>query len=188
METLREIFSFVCGQGRCFAVDGATLPLCQRCLGLYTGAFLTVIWLVASGIWRRGLPGWGVFLVNTATLLAAMLGGLRALDYGPVWRLTCGLWSGHVAVFWLISGAVHLWSLSRLKIQAQLPWRKRDKLQGLVFPAALAGFAAVVPALLQVGWYFWTAVAVLGVAILMFTTGAAAGSLISYCVRNLAAR
>ncbi len=112
METLREIFSFICGQGRCFVVDGTALPLCQRCLGLYAGAFLTTIWLVTSGIWRRGL----------------------------------------------------------------------------IFPAAFAGFAAAFPLLLQIGWYFWTAVAVLGVGVLLITTVTAMGSLISYCIRNLTAK
>ena len=185
METLREIFSFICGQGRCFVVNGTALPLCQRCMGLYAGAFLTTIWLVTSGIWRRGLPSWSVFLVNTATLLAAMLGGLHLFDYGPVWRLTCGLWSGHVAVLWLIGGAVHLWRLSRPQMRLHLPWRRRDRLQGLVFPAVLAGFAAVFPALLQIGWYSWTTVAVLGVGVLLVTTVAAAGSLIGSASSDL---
>ncbi len=117
-----------------------------------------------------------------------MLGGLQVFDYGPLWRMTCGLWTSQVAVLWLIGGAVHLWRLSRLQTRPQLSWRRWDKLQGLIFPAAFAGFAVAFPFLLQIGWYFWTAVAILGVAIVMFTTAAAAGSLISYCIQNLTAK
>ena len=188
METIRQIFSFICGQGRCFVVDGTALPLCQRCMGLYAGALLTAIWLVAAGTWRRGMPGWSVFLINTATLLTAILGGLRVLDYSPMWRLTCGLWTGHVVVLWLIGGAVQLRSLSRPQTRPQLPWRRRDKLQGLIFPAVLAGFAAACPLLLQIGRCLWTVVAVLGVSVLIFMTVVAAGSLIGYCVWNLIAK
>jgi hypothetical protein len=64
METAEQIFSFVCGQSRSFIADGAALPVCQRCLGLYLGAALTALWLLGTGIWRRGLPSWSVFLLN----------------------------------------------------------------------------------------------------------------------------
>ena len=64
MQALTDIFSHFCGQGSCFVVDGAALPVCQRCLGLYVGALLTAVWLAATGIWRRGLGSWSVFLVT----------------------------------------------------------------------------------------------------------------------------
>ncbi|HPB31878.1 MAG TPA: DUF2085 domain-containing protein [Candidatus Sumerlaeota bacterium] len=40
-ETARIVFSFLCHQevGRCWAPGGETLALCQRCLGVYSGAF-----------------------------------------------------------------------------------------------------------------------------------------------------
>jgi len=109
MNLLTEIFSHLCGQGRCFVIDGAALPVCQRCLGLYVGALVTLACLAASGAWRRGLPSRSIFAVNVAALLAAILGGLHVLDFGPLWRLACGMWTGQVATLWLIGGSVHLW-------------------------------------------------------------------------------
>ena len=53
IESITELFSYLCGQSRSFVADGTTLPLDQRCLGLYVGALLTVLWLLGSGIWRR---------------------------------------------------------------------------------------------------------------------------------------
>lgn len=174
METATELFSHICGQSRSFMVDGALLPVGQRCLGLYVGALLTALWLLGTGIWRRGLPSWSVLCVNVTILIAAMLGGLHVIDPGPLWRLACGLWTGHVATLWLAGAAVHLWSLSRPDARAELPWRTVDKVQGMVFPPALAGLAASFPMLLPLGWSFWTAAAFLGVAVLAVTllTGA----------------
>jgi uncharacterized membrane protein len=101
--------SHLCGQARCFTVDGVALPLCQRCLGLYLGALVTLAWLIATGIWRRGLPGKWVIAVHVAALLAAGAGGLHAIDAGPRWRLACGLLTGHVTAFWLAAGIACLW-------------------------------------------------------------------------------
>jgi hypothetical protein len=108
METLTAIFGHLCGQGRPFMIDGAPLPVCQRCLGLYAGAAMTAAWLLASGVWRRGLPDRRTMWVHAAMLMAAMLGGMHLLDPGPAWRLVCGLWTGHVAMLWLVGGAVEL--------------------------------------------------------------------------------
>ena len=96
--------SRVCGQARCFTVDGRALPVCERCLGLYLGVLLTLAWLIASGIWRRGLPGRCVLCVHAMALLTAGLGGLHVIDAGPCWRLTCGLLTGHVTASWLAAG------------------------------------------------------------------------------------
>ncbi len=38
MDSLTWIFSHICGQGRCFVIDGSPLPVCQRCLGTLTVA------------------------------------------------------------------------------------------------------------------------------------------------------
>jgi hypothetical protein len=180
METAEQIFSFVCGQSRSFIADGAALPVCQRCLGLYLGAALTALWLLGTGIWRRGLPSWSVFLLNVAVLIAAMLGGLHVIDPGPLWRLAFGLWTGHVATLWLAGAAVHLSSLSRPDVRAELPWRATDKVQGLAFPVALAGLAALFPILLPLGWSFWTATAFLGAGVLAATVLMAALAVV-YC-------
>jgi len=109
---LTEFFSHVCGQGRPFVLDGEALPVCQRCLGLYAGAALTGLWLVASGAWRRALPERSAAYAHIAMLLAAMAGGAHWVDAGPAWRLVCGLWTGHVAMLWLVGGAGHFLRLA----------------------------------------------------------------------------
>jgi len=120
VDAIAEIFSHLCGQERCFVVDGRALPLCQRCLGLYAGAALTMAWLIASGLWgrslwRRGLPCRSVLAVNILCLTAAMLGGMHIIDIGPRWRMLCGLWTGHVAVLWLVGASMHLWRAAAMR-------------------------------------------------------------------------
>lgn len=165
MDTLTDIFSYVCGQGRCFAVDGAALPVCQRCLGMYVGAAGAGAWVILRGLWRRGLPPWPVFVGNVAMLLAAMLGGLHMADFGPRWRLACGLWTGHVAILWLVTGAAHLrGALSRAPVLA--PWPPADRRLGCLWPAMLAALAWGFHPLLGLGGPFWSAAAASGVAVL----------------------
>ena len=155
METLTDILSFLCGGERCFEIGGVALPVCQRCFGLYVGAAATGVWLVASGIWRRGLPSVSVFALHTAVLAAALLGGLHAFDAGPRWRMLCGLWTGHVGVMWLIGAAKCLWVLSD-PARVKLPWRGRDKVQGLLLPVLLAVAAGTWGPLSRLGWAVWT--------------------------------
>ncbi len=156
METLSDILSLVCGQGRCFVIDGQTLPVCQRCCGLYVGAAVTGIWLAASGLWRLGLPGRNVLIVHLAMLAAALLGGLHVIDPGPRWRLLCGLWTGHVVTFWLLAGA---WQLSkrRRRFTSRKAWRMRDQLLALAAAPVLAAIAAAFEPLKSLGLIFWTA-------------------------------
>ncbi len=137
-EFLIELFRHVCGQGDCPQTDGQALAVCWRCLGLYGGAAVTAAWLIASGLWRRGLPSWSVFIAQVLALIAAMLGGLHFINGPAAWKLTCGLWTGHVAVVWLIGGAQHLLLAGR---RGQLPWRKGDKIASLFFLAALPALA-----------------------------------------------
>jgi len=91
MEIAEHLFSFICGQARPFVVDGMSLPLGQRCLGLYFGAEVTLAWVLATRLWRRGMPGTGVLALGAAMLIAAMLGGLHVIDPGPLWRFGFGL-------------------------------------------------------------------------------------------------
>ena len=146
---LAEVFRYVCGQGDCPEIDGLALAVCWRCLGLYAGAALTVLWLVSCGLWRRGLPSWSVFVAQAAVLIAALLGGLHFISGPAAWKLTCGLWTGHVAIMWLVGGAQHLmlmekWGQSQTAGQSpffQLPWRTRDKAAALVALATLPAMA-----------------------------------------------
>jgi hypothetical protein len=164
MEPLTDIFSAVCGQGGCLVVDGVPLPVCQRCLGLYIGALLTALWLLVSGLWRRGLPGRGAVAVEAAALATAMLGGLHVLDFGPIWRVLCGLWTGHVVIVWLVGGAAELRALSRPQ-GAHLPaWPNRARLTALAATPTLAVLGWSVMRLPPTAWWAWALAAALGLA------------------------
>jgi len=176
MDTFTSIFSLVCGQGRAFVVDGAALPVCQRCFGLYAGALVTGLWLLVSGVGRRGLPHTREALAQAAMLLAAMAGGLHWIDAGPTWRLLCGLWTGHVAMVWLVAGAAHLRAVTANARQggrrsvvenSDHSWPVRDRLQTLAAGPALAILAVAFTHLVTGGWWLWAAVVVLGAASLV---------------------
>jgi len=177
METVTEIFSLICGQGRCFAAGAAELPLCQRCLGLYMGAALTASWLTASGAWRSGLPGRGIIIADSAALAAALLGGLHVLDFGPAWRTACGAWTGHVAVFWLSCAAAAAWPHFRV------PWprlrgHETQNIQAALALAAVTAVALAIEHLLPLGWRFWTAVAAFGMMFCLAAAALAAAALV----------
>ena len=166
METLTAIFAHVCGQGRCFIIDGVPLPVCERCSGLYFGALLTGVWLLASRIWRRGLPQRRVVCLQAGALILALLGGLHVLDTGPGWRLLCGLWTGHVAAVWLVTGASQLKVSTRRMPSGMLTWPRKATVQAIVASLAmplLAGLLVVCP---HKAWWGWTSAIVCGSAIL----------------------
>ena len=166
MDTLSAIYSHICSQGRCFAIDGCPLPVCQRCLGLYAGAALTLVWLLAARPWRRGLPPVGVLAAHVAILLAALLGGLHVIDPGPRWRMVCGLGTGHVIVVWLICGSA---ALRRASPACASQWRWHDTAEALAAAGLLGIVAAGFDALAPLGWTFWTAMVLAGT----FSLGAA---------------
>jgi polyferredoxin len=175
MDPLTAIFSHLCGRGHCFQSDGVALVVCQRCLGMYVGAVLTAGWLAASGVWRRGLGSWGVFLIQEVTILLAMLGGVHVWGHSPVGRVLCGLWTGHVVLGWLVGGGGHLWRLAHRPPRPQLLWRRGDKLQAAAAPLVLAGVAWLIPHAMTLGCTLWTAAAAAGAAVLAAGLALAAG-------------
>ena len=163
MNIVTQLFSHLCGQGRCFIIDGQALPVCQRCLGLYAGAALTGGWLLATGLWKRGLPGRKVIILNIVVLLAAMLGGIHLVDLGPRWRMLCGLWTGHVAMLWLTGGASQLYfSLCKPKPG----WRRRHTNQAYIILVGLTALGVIFPWLTWPGTTCWITAVVLGLLML----------------------
>jgi len=185
METIDQLCSLVCGRDPVFVVDGTPLPLCQRCLGLYLGSLLTALWLGASGIWRRGLPDPSVFLVNVAVLIAAGLGGTHLIEGGAMWRLTCGLWTGHVVTLWLVGAMFQLAPRSLAAPPDALAWHATEKLQAIALAAVMPVVAWLLPSLLWLGVAFWSGVALLGAALLalLILTGLAMS--VRYGTRHL---
>jgi hypothetical protein len=166
MDTLTAAFAHVCGQARCFVIDGAPLPVCQRCAGLYIGAFATGVWLLLGRAWRRGLPAYGVVCAQALALLVALAGGLHVLDSGPTWRLACGLWTGHVALLWLACGGNQLRAAARGGPAEPLAWNRRQNIAAALAVAVLPALAVLLAALPARGWLIWTAAIVAGAGLL----------------------
>jgi hypothetical protein len=204
MDSAREIFALVCGQGRCFAAGGEPLPLCQRCLGLYMGAALTAVWLIASGVWRRGLPGRLVILADAGALALAMLGGLHVVDFSESWRAACGAWAGHVVVLWLACAAAEAWPRrrghgTRTGLDGGNAWPRRrghgtprwsaaQTIQAMLALPVITGVALAVEPLLRLGWTFWTALAIAGALAIFAAMACAAASLAAWLAWTLAGR
>lgn len=168
---MTDLGAYVCGQQRCFVVDGVSLPVCQRCLGLYAGAAVTWGGLLLGNAWRRTLPPRPVVALQAAALIAALLGGLHVIDGGPAWRLLCGLWTGHVIVVWLVGGAGQLAAAGGTHPVPE--WSRRASIVLAAAPGALAVVAWGFAAWGRVGWYLWTGIALLGVLSLAFSAALA---------------
>ena len=166
LDSLTEIFSYICGQQRCCIVDGSPLPLCQRCFGLHLAAAVTLAWMFTSGIWRRGLPPGAIAAIHATALVAAMLGGLHLPDGGPTWRFACGLWTGHVAAFWLTGATGHLWLSLQRGSPTPLPWRRRDRYQSIAAIALICAAAPAWPIVVGLGSGLCSAAALVGAACL----------------------
>ncbi len=166
MDWLGGIFSHVCGQGRCFSIDGAALPLCQRCLGLYAGAAITFAWVAATSLWRKGLVSWPVLTANIIVLAAAIAGGVHWFDLSPAWRFACGAWTGHVFVLWLTGASYYLWRIRR-DTSFNPAWTRRDTVHALLMPIALLLAALCIDRLLPLGWWPWSLISLAGLIILM---------------------
>jgi len=170
--TLQTLFSRICGQDRCFEIDGMELVVCQRCLGLYAAVAITGTCLLVAGVWRRGLPGRCVMLLHAGMLLMAMLGGLHVIDAGPTWRLVCGLWTGHVVAIWLMAGSFVLHGRTT---QGGLPLRRLNSfnddrqriwvsfMSPILYVLAAIVFVGVQPP----GWWIWSGIACAGAVIII---------------------
>lgn len=173
MDFITAAYSHLCGQEHCLLVDGVSLPVCQRCLGLYVGAAVTCGAWIAAGLWRRGLPTGRVVGLHAVLLATAMLGGLHVLDGGVTWRLLCGLWTGHVVFLWLAGSARHLVPAFGAGGSPESRWTPRDELWAIGLCALLTILAATLQVWLWVGWWPVSAVVIAGTAGLAVAAGAA---------------
>ncbi len=173
VDLLADFYSLVCGQSRCFSIDGQAMPICQRCLGLHVGAGLTFAWLMSTGLRRRGLPPWGVLALHVGLLLAAMAGGLHWIDPGAQWRLFCGLITGHVVMVWILAASAEL--RQRAVAQADpLAWTRSARFQALLAPVLLAALAAAFPTAAILGMACWNVLLVAGTVSIGVAVGALA--------------
>lgn len=107
MNLVSDIFSFLCCQDgtRSFLIAAQQLPFCQRCTGVYVGMGISILYLLLSGRYRKGLPPKPVVYVNIASLLIMPIFGFHILDPGPGWRLWSGLIFGNAIAFLFLPAA-----------------------------------------------------------------------------------
>ena len=101
LDFLRHVFGWVCGQNpaHTWSPGGELLPLCQRCTGVYAGAFVAVLLHLA---WRPApTPRW--LWLNGAFLLFIMPSGFYWIPQNPELRCASGILFGFglVAFLWL---------------------------------------------------------------------------------------
>lgn len=119
MSTLNYLFSFLCSQDplRSFTIQGHILPFCQRCTGLYVGLGISFIYLLVSGLYKKGLPSLSVIYVNIASLLIMPVFGFHLLDPGPAWRFWSGLIYGNAVVSLLLPATSIIYNQGRVRGQ-----------------------------------------------------------------------
>jgi uncharacterized membrane protein len=101
LELLRHVFGWVCGQNpaHTWSPGGELLPLCQRCTGLYVGAFVAVLLHLA---WRPA-PTARWLGLNGAFLLLMVPFGYHWVPQNAEVRCGSGILFGFglVAFLWL---------------------------------------------------------------------------------------
>jgi len=101
LDLLRHVFGWVCGQNpaHTWSPGGELLPVCQRCTGVYAGAFVAVLLHLA---WRPApTPRW--LWLNGAFLLFMLPFGLYWIPQNADLRCASGTLFGFglVAFLWL---------------------------------------------------------------------------------------
>ncbi len=157
METLNQIFSYLCGQNTRVDINNVELPLCLRCFGLYAGAAVTAIWILFDKTFRRGLPNLTVFTLHVIMLLTAMLSGLHIINPNPKWALMCGFWTGHVAVAWLAAAAAELSFRYNTLPMNKIPWKTANEISIFACVAFITTISQIFNQLQFLGPTFWTA-------------------------------
>ncbi len=99
-----KVFEFFCHQNpeRCWAPRGITLPVCQRCTGVYVGvllALLTII-IIRSPVTRK------LLVFHLVLVLQAIPFGLHFIPETPEIRLLSGQLFSVGIVYFLTAGLV----------------------------------------------------------------------------------
>lgn len=87
---------------RCFEIDGISLHLCARCLGIYSGLFagsITILFLKNQLVHftkRRYL-----LIAFSPILLHKILEILSIINYSKVWALISGILSGYLIFLYI---------------------------------------------------------------------------------------
>jgi uncharacterized membrane protein len=105
MSLLRALFSHICGQGHCWVLGVQTLPLCQRCIGLYVGAFCGLVLVLIF----RARPRAGIYWIHGVFLLLMVPFGFHLIEHGPLLRTFTGALFGFGLVYYLVLNPFTAW-------------------------------------------------------------------------------
>ncbi len=101
-ELLDGAFDLVCGRdpAHCSRVDGELLPLCQRCVGIYVGVTLAILWHAAI----RPRATRGSLWIHALLLAQIVPQGLYLIPQNPLLRGASGVLfaCGLVRFLWLV--------------------------------------------------------------------------------------
>lgn len=112
MNLLRILFSFVCGQQHCWVLGGITLPLCQRCTGLYAGAICALLLILLF----RPRPGEFLYWLHGFFMLFMFPFGFHLVPHGALMRTFTGALFAFGLVYYLALNpltALRIWKPER---------------------------------------------------------------------------
>jgi uncharacterized membrane protein len=105
MNFLRELFSHVCGQQHCWVLGGQALPFCQRCTGLYVGAFCALILILIC----RPRPSEFLYWIHGIFMLVMVPFGFHLVAHGGLTRTLTGALFGFGLVYYLALNPFTAW-------------------------------------------------------------------------------
>jgi uncharacterized membrane protein len=105
MPGLEHIFSYLCGSDHLWPLDGAALPFCQRCTGLYVGGALAFL---LYGLFRPR-PTWRVLALHGLLLVQmAPFGYHWVAQNGAIRTLTGQLFAFGLVYYLMLNPAAQL--------------------------------------------------------------------------------
>lgn len=102
---LRELFSHICGQQHCWVLGGQVLPFCQRCTGLYVGAFCALILILIF----RLRPNVFLYWIHGLFMLVMIPFGFHFVAHGGLTRTLTGALFGFGLVYYLALNPFTAW-------------------------------------------------------------------------------
>lgn len=128
MDALRTLFSFVCGQQHNWVLGGVTLPFCQRCTGLYVGAFGAFLLIIVLRPAPRALLYW----LHGFFMLFMLPFGFHLLPHGGLMRTFTGTLFAFGLVYYLALNPLSVW----------IGWNHAPRAQILTYLSLIVTFIA----------------------------------------------
>jgi len=105
MNFARALFSHFCGQQHSWILGGQTLPFCQRCTGLYVGAFCALILILIF----RPRPNAILYWLHGIFMLIMIPFGFHFIAHGGLMRTFTGALFAFGLVYYLALNPFTAW-------------------------------------------------------------------------------